>query len=204
MKILLPLVCIFVAGCTVSLYSQEEFSLKSKTKGFSIGAHAAYLSYTASSLLFEPNTGVGYGGYIQYGFTHQIAVAINVQHYKMDPKTIELLNAPYPYNEIDLIGKYIFGSTNSQLRPFLSLGENYARQVEEFLGSQQEDIKAVYSGLSTCGGAGIYFYLSPELTVDLSGLYHIGSFGVVQNGVSFNDKYDYSAFKFMGGFSYHF
>ena len=204
MKILISLICVFSISCTNRIFSQELVSVKSITKGFSIGGHAAYLSYTASSLLFEPNTGYGYGGYIQYGFTHQIAVAIEVQHYMMDPKTIELLESPYSYTEIELIGKYIFGSTNSALRPYLAAGGNYTTQQEKFLDPNQNEIDATYSGFPVCGGAGINFFLTPHFTFDLSGFYNIGTFGVTQNGTKFDTTYDFTAFKFLGGFSYHF
>jgi len=205
MKILISLFFVFLSGYSHRIFSQEIVAINSMTKGFSIGGHAAYLSYTASSLQFEPHTGVGYGGYIQYGFTHQLAVAINVQHYKMDPKTTELIESPYPYTEIDLIGKYIFGSTNSKLRPFLSLGGNYSTQEEMFYDPNTGgEIDAIYSGFTACGGAGLNIFLTPNLTFDLSGLYHLGAYGVTQNEIHYETTYDFTAFKFLGGFSYHF
>ncbi|HZV71121.1 MAG TPA: hypothetical protein VFG10_16315 [Saprospiraceae bacterium] len=204
MKILISLFFVFLSGYTNRVFSQEIVAVRSITKGFSIGGHAAYLSYTASSLQFEPHTGVGYGGYIQYGFNHQLAVALSVQHYKMDPKTTELIESPYPYTELDLIGKYIFGSTNSRLRPFVSLGGNYSTQEEMFYGPNLEVIDATYSGFTACGGAGMNFFLTPNLTFDVSGLYHLGAYGVSQNGVQYENTYDFTAFKFLGGFSYHF
>ncbi|MBK9981746.1 MAG: hypothetical protein IPP15_04875 [Saprospiraceae bacterium] len=207
MKILISLLFVFLSGYSNFVFSQETIGVKSSTKGFSIGGHGAYLSYTASSLQFEPHTGYGFGGYLQYGFTHQIAVALNVQHYWMDPKTTELIKSPYPYTEIDLIGKYIFGSTNSPVRPFLSLGGNYSTQEEMFYDISDPNLKkidATYSGFTACGGAGINFFLTPRFTIDLSGLYHLGAFGVTQNGTHYDATYDFTAFKFLGGFSYHF
>ncbi|MFZ1677617.1 MAG: hypothetical protein WBP41_01465 [Saprospiraceae bacterium] len=207
MKILISLFFVFLFGYTNHMFSQETLSGKSITKGFSIGVHGAYLSYTASSLQFEPHTGYGFGGYIQYGFTHQLAVALSVQHYMMDPKTTDLIKSPYPYTEFDLIGKYIFGSTNSPLRPFLALGGNYSTQEEMFYDINDPNLKkidAIYSGFTACGGAGINFFLTPQLTIDLTGMYHLGAFGVTQNDVHFDRTYDFTAFKFLGGFSYHF
>ncbi len=207
MKILSSLFLVFLCGYTNRMFSQETIGVKSITKGFSIGVHGAYLSYTASGHQFEPHTGYGIGGYIQYGFTHQIAAALNVQHYWMDPKTTDLIVRPYPYTEFDLIGKYIFGSTNSPIRPFLSLGGNYTTQEEKFYDINDPDLReidATYSGFTACGGAGINFFLTPNLTIDLSGLYHLGAFGETLNGFHHEITYDFTAFKFLGGFSYHF
>ncbi|MBC7883898.1 MAG: outer membrane beta-barrel protein, partial [Saprospiraceae bacterium] len=175
-----------------------------KTKGFSAGVHAGYLSYTANNLLFEANTGFGFGGFVQYGFSHQLALSLGIQHYYMDPKTIALLNSPYPYTEFDITAKYIFGSTNSVVRPFLALGGNYTTQDEFFEDDIEGLIEATYSGFSGCGGAGVAFFLTNQLSLDISAYYHIGSFGVIQNRIKYDVTYDFTAYKGLAGISYHF
>ncbi|MGB3080810.1 MAG: outer membrane beta-barrel protein, partial [Saprospiraceae bacterium] len=174
MKIILSLLLIFSCICIGNLSSQEVIAIHSKTKGFSFGIHGSYLDYTAKSLHYEAQTGPGFGGFVQYGFSHQWAVSLAVQHYFMDPKTIDLLNSPYPYTEFDLTGKYIFGSSNSVVRPFLALGGNYTTQDESFYDATGFFVlETTYSGFSGCGGAGVAIFLTNQLSIDISAYYHV-------------------------------
>jgi len=211
MKHLYPILFLLLIGC-VNVSAQDVFSMQSKTKGFSAGVHLGLVSYANDILHAEPEGGAGFGLELQYGFSHQFAVALAFQNFAVATKSLEngsyntSIESPYPYTEIDLIGKYIFGSTNSKLRPNLSLGLNYTRSKETwYYPDFFATIVETYSGYGFCGGGGLRYFLNTQMSLDFSFLVTSGDFTTsLANGTEFDFEHWYLSYKGMVGFMYHF
>jgi hypothetical protein len=200
---------------TQSVFSQEQITLASKTKGFSAGVHAAYISHENNAFHAEPEYALGYGIIAQYCFNHKIAVAISYQHYSIEPKSPNSIVDHYPLFEYDIIGKYIFGSSASKLRPNLQAGFNFTNTEEGFYYAQLDGYIDVYTTEEYYGtlflvGGGLSYYLTPEVSADLSFIIHAGQFTKAYLTTNYTDteKIDIESdiFNLNGllGIQYHF
>lgn len=207
MKIYRSLLLIMLVFGVQKLISQDIIEMRSQTIGFSGGIHVAYLSYTQDYLHEEAQDGIGFGAQIQYGFNHQFAASLAYQFYSLNSGSTPILNSPYPFSEVDLLGKYIFGSTTTPLRPYISLGLNYSRSKQDFYNQQNnfEYTSATYSGITFCGGGGLSYFFSPEWSVDASFLFHTGSFSTIyENRVLIDDSLKFTSIRGTAGVVYHF
>ncbi len=197
---------------STTLFAQGSIEQQSTTKGVSASLNAGYISYTADGIHLETETGPGFGAQIQYGFSHKFAVAVSYQHFSIATQSEENfdtpynIDSPYPYNEIDIVGKFIFGSTDSKLRPNLSIGFNFTRSKETYYDPLFDFTSLqTYSGYSICGGGGIRYFLNTNMSLDLSVLYHSGTFTTtLYNGQDIDFTHDFLSFKGLLGFAYHF
>ncbi len=199
----LLLTCLLITGM---LYGQGSISIASQTKGFSAGVRGGYLSYTNNDVHPFTDDGIGYGIQLQYGFSHKFMAAFAFQHFDVTSRTENNTMSPYPYDEYDLTGKFIFGSTNSKWRPYLSVGVNYTQTKESFyyINFNLNTLEK-YSGSSFCFGGGVSYFINSQLSIDLAGLYHSGAFTtIVINGDDISDSFAYSSVTGMLGLFYHF
>jgi len=158
--------------------------LASRTKGFSAGAHVAYISHENDAFHHAAEYGFGYGVIAQYGFNHKIAVAIAYQHYTLDSKEINSIVNPYQLFEYDIMGKYIFGSSTLKLRPYVQAGFNFTNTEEGFYYPQLGQFQDVYTteeyyGILFLAGAGLSYYITPDFSIDLNFIMHVGQYNKV-------------------------
>lgn len=200
------LIGLMILGFCSALSGQDVIEMNSTSKGLSAGVHLGFLSYTDDKIHAETEGGVGFGAEVQYGFTHQIAVALAFQQYAVTSQSINNIDSPYPYTEIELLGKYIFGSSNQKFRPNLTLGLNYTKSKESFYDPNTNFYSLeTYSGLSICGGGGLRYFLSPHMSVDLSLLFNWGDYTTTLiNGQEYDFVHSYFSWKSLFGFAYHF
>jgi len=211
MKILYQLVSLIIV-CSANLSGQDVIEMQSKTKGLSAGIHVGFISYTDDKIHTETEAGLGYGAQIQYGFSHQFAVALSFQHFAITTQSYPNtdipynIDSPYPYTEADLIGKYIFGSTNSKLRPNISLGFNYTKSKETYYNPVFNYTSLeTYSGFGFCGGGGLAYFLNTQMSLDLSLIFHSGDFTTTLiNGQELDFAHSYFNVEGLVGFNYHF
>ncbi len=207
MKYILPLALFISFLSTSKLIAQEVISMKSKTIGISAGAAVGSLSFRDD--IAHPDgaeEGIGIGGHIQYGFSHKFSAAIAVQNYFVHAGSSNAADKTYPYMEADVTAIFTFGSTNTQLRPMLAAGATYTRMKETYFNFQtgfyQDEI---YSGIGFVGGAGLSYFIKPELSVDLLLQIHSGYFSkTLIDQVQFNVQHSYYTFNGLLGVSYHF
>ncbi|MBC7883900.1 MAG: outer membrane beta-barrel protein [Saprospiraceae bacterium] len=164
-----------------SLTGQEQITMASISKGISAGVHLAYISHENDSYHPEAETGLGYGIIAQYGINHSIAVAFSYQHYSIESKSGNTLVKRYPLFEYDFIGKYIFGSSTSQLRPYLQAGFNFTNTEEGYYYPELGTFLDVYTteeyyAKSFLAGAGLSYYFTPHISADLNLIVHAGQF----------------------------
>jgi opacity protein-like surface antigen len=188
------------------LNGQDNITIASQTKGFSGGVRLGYLSYTNDDVHPFTEGGIGYGAQLQYGFSHPISIAFSYQHFGVTSRTDNNTLSPYPYDEFDLIGKYIFGSTASQWRPYLSLGLNYTRTKESFYyANVNVETLEKYSGSSFCVGGGVSYFINSKWSLDLAGLFHTGAFTTILiDGDQLDESFSFSSFTGLVGIFYHF
>jgi len=211
MRIALTLTLMLIFASSVSLISQEAIAMRSKTKGFSVNANAAYLAYTGEEQLLHPNPqyGFGVGGQIQYGITHQIALAVGYQAYKIKTDN-EYVIDPYSYTEIDLLFKYTLGSTSSPFRSNLIGLVNFVNTEQSFYDAQFNDYyETFFSGISFGGGAGIAYFFAPQISAELSLFYQFTQLTEQEQSSIFGDfTYDIDiplrSYKGLLGLAYHF
>ncbi|HEX5113549.1 MAG TPA: outer membrane beta-barrel protein [Saprospiraceae bacterium] len=216
MKYALTLIALIL---TPSLFGQEQLTLASRTKGFSAGIHAAYISHENDSYHYEAEYGFGYGFIAQYGFNHKMALALAYQHYSVDSKASNSNVNPYQLFEYDIIGKYTFGSSTSKLRPNLNAGFSFTNTEEGFYYEQFPINNPVYFNVFTTeeyygilflAGAGLSYYVTPEISLNASFLMHVGQFTKVYLTTNYTDteKIDIESdiFNLNGqlGVQYHF
>lgn len=206
MKLITLFVLIGLFTISSNLSAQQVIEMKSKTNGFSAGVHVGYLSYQDDQIHPSTDNGLGYGAHIQYGFNHKFAIDLAFQHYAVKSKSSNNINSPYPYTELDCTARFSFGSTNTQLRPFLLAGVNYTRSQELF-----EDpftffqSLETYSGYGFAGGFGVSYFVQPEISIDITLLVHSGSYvNTTINGADFQFDHSYLSYIGLGGISYHF
>jgi len=191
---------------------QDVVAIQSKTKGLSAGVHLGFVSYTNDNLHLETEGGTGYGAQLQYGFNHQIAAAFAFQHYSISTKSLDNgstaynIDSPYPYTEIELIGKYIFGSTNSKLRPNIALGLNFTRSKETYYNPNFNFVSnETYSGYGICGGGGLRYFLNTQMSIDFTLMVSSGNFTTnLVNGQEVDFEHWFLTYKGLFGFMYHF
>lgn len=200
------LIGLIILGFYSTASGQDVIQMNSTTEGLSAGVHLGLLSYTDDKIHAETEGGVGFGAEVQYGFTHQIAASLAFQHYSVTPKSINSTDTKYPYTEIELLGKYIFGSSDQKLRPNLTLGINYTKSKENFYDPQFNFASLqTYSGLSLCGGGGLRYFLSSQMSIDLALLFNWGDYTTTLiNGQEVDVEHSYFSWKTLLGFSYHF
>jgi len=187
----------------------------SKSKGFAVGVHAAYISHENDLYHTEPEYGVGYGLGIQYGIDHNIAVAISYQHYSIEAKSGNSLVKRYPLFEYDILGKYIFGSSTSRFRPSVLAGFNFTNTEEGYHYDQLGNFTDVYTteeyyGKTFLAGAGLSYYFNPNISADLNVKVHVGKFTKVYLTSNYTPteegEISTDVFNLNGqlGFQYHF
>lgn len=219
MKTQLTLLILFCLFFSSLLNGQDQIMLASKTKGFAAGANFAYVSYENDGIHAYTESGVGYGVIGQYGINHKIAVALSYQHYFILPKSSNSAlsdgKTHYPLNEVDITGKYIFGSTTSNLRPYVQAGFNFTNTEEGFYYPQLGGYTDVYSteeyyGKSIVLGAGLSYFFNSNVSADLSLLVHTGQFTTGYLTTNYTDTEKFSVeddfFNVNGllGLQYHF
>jgi len=181
MKKLPSIFLLFFFLITFSLRGQDQISMASKSKGFSGGVHAAYISHENDLYHPEAESGLGYGIKVEYGIDHHIAVAISYQHYSIESKSSNSLVLRYPLFEYDIIGKYIFGSSTSRFRPSVQAGFNFTNTEEGYhyiqLGSYTDvNTTEEYYGKTFLAGAGLSYYFTPNISGDFNFIVHTGQF----------------------------
>ncbi len=181
MKSLHHIFLIIFCLVSFSIIAQDELSLASISKGFSAGAHAAYISHE-NNLIHGAEYGYGFGVRVQYGINHNIAVAVSYQNYFIKPQRVysSLLDR-YQLFEYDVIGEYIFGTSISRLRPNLQAGFNLTATDESYLfeeldGHQNVGTTDEFSGITILAGGGLSYYCNPKLSVNLTLMMHTGQF----------------------------
>ena len=201
----------YLVGLMLLVYSynvsgQEIVEMNSTTKGLSAGVHLGFLSYTDDKIHAATEGGVGFGAEVQYGFTYQIAAALAFQHYSVTSQSLASTDTKYPYTEIELLGKYIFGSSNHKFRPNLTLGVNYTKSKESYYYPNTNFYSLeTYSGLSLCAGGGLRYFFNPHMSVDLSMLFNWGDYTTTLiNGQEVDFPHSYFSWKTLIGFMYHF
>ena len=181
MKNLQPIFLLIFFAFSFALTAQDEISILSKSKGLSLGAHAAYISHENDLYHAVPEYGLGYGIRAQYGINHNIAVAISYQHYSVQSKSGNSLVVRYPLFEYDIIGKYIFGSSTSRLRPSVQAGFNFTNTEEGYYYEELGGYTDVYTteeyyGKTFLAGAGLSYYFTPKISGDINFIVHTGQF----------------------------
>lgn len=209
MKSILILSMLFCLVAPFQLFSQAVIELKSNTSGLAAGVQFGYMSYEDDQIHASSENGFGYGGHLQYGFNNKFGVDLSYMHYEVKSNSINNLNSPYPYTAIDLTARFFFGSTSTPIRPFLSAGVNYTRSQELF---EFQDVNGfffesneIYSGYGFAGGFGIYFFITPDVSIDLSVVADSGAYiNTTVNGQDFQFDHRYLSYIGQGGVSYHF
>lgn len=181
--------------------------MQSKTDGISLGAVVGFLSFRDD--VAHPKgaeSGPGFGGHIKYGFNHKFSGSLAVQNYIVSAKSENKADQTYPYLEVDVNAIFNFGSTNSRLRPMLSVGGTYTKMSESYFNFTLGQIDdEVYSGIGFVGGAGLSYFMKPELSVDLTFQIHSGAFSkTLVNRQLVNVQHSYYTFNGLLGISYHF
>ncbi|MEP6646418.1 MAG: outer membrane beta-barrel protein [Saprospiraceae bacterium] len=207
MKKFTALLFSLIAGFFTTISAQEVISMRSQTMGISVGAAGGYLSFrddVAHPLGAE--SGPGFGGHIQYGFSHRFSGVFAVQNYFVTAKSENKADNSYPYLEADLSAMFNFGSTNSQLRPMLAVGGTFTKVSESYYNFSTGEIQdEVYSGIGFVGGAGLSYFIKPELSVDLNFQIHSGAFSkTLVDRSPINVQHSYYTFNGLLGLSYHF
>lgn len=207
MKSYITFLLLLACGWLTNISAQEVISMQSKTTGVSIGAAAGFLSF--SDNIVHPDgaeTGFGFGGHIQYGFSHKFAAVLAVQNYSVTAKSINAADNSYPYLEVDGSVAFTFGSTNTQLRPMISVGGTYTKMSESYYNFDTGNIQdEVYSGIGFVGSAGLNYFIKPELSVDLSFQIHSGAFSkTLVDRFPVNFQHSYYTINGLLGISYHF
>jgi len=200
------LIGLMILGLCDAISGQGVIEMNSTTKGLSAGVHLGFLSYTDDKIHAETEGGVGFGAEVQYGFTHQIAVALAFQHYSVTSQSLYNIDSPYPYTEIEVLGKYIFGSSNHKFRPNLTLGINYTKSKESFYNPNNNFYSLeTYSGVSLCGGGGVHYFLNPNMSIDFAMLFNWGDYTTTLiNGQDYDFDHSFFSWKTLFGFAYHF
>lgn len=181
MKFAFTLFCFSCLLFTHSIFSQEQLTLASKTKGFSLGVHTAYISHENDQFNTEAEYAFGYGFIAQYGFNHKIAIAFSYQHYSIHPKSTNAIVDPYQLFEYDITGKYTFGASTSKWRPHVQAGFNFTNTEEGFYYPQLGSYTDVYTteeyyGMLFLIGGGMSYYFTPDISASLSLIMHAGQF----------------------------
>ncbi|MFZ1677618.1 MAG: hypothetical protein WAT91_10110, partial [Saprospiraceae bacterium] len=115
MKSYITFLLLLACSWLTTISAQEVISMQSNTTGVSIGAAAGFLSF--SDDVAHPDgaeTGFGFGGRIQYGFSHKFAAALAVQNYFVTAISDNAESDIYPYLEVDGSVIFTFGSTNTK------------------------------------------------------------------------------------------
>ncbi|MFZ1676261.1 MAG: hypothetical protein WAT91_03255, partial [Saprospiraceae bacterium] len=112
----------------------------------------------------------------------------------------------YPYLEVDGSVIFNFGSTNTKLRPMISVGGTYTKMSESYYNFTTGNIQdEVYSGIGFVGGAGLSYFINTKLSVDLLFQIHSGAFSkTLVNRLPLNVQHSYFTFNGLLGISYHF
>jgi opacity protein-like surface antigen len=147
----------------------DEPVLASKTAGFNLGL---FLNGSAAQVedADEADSGAGISLHAGYGFTPSVSVFARLSAASIQAEGFA--EDQYALAHFDLGLRYSFGSTASQLRPFLS-GAVSGRAASFDLGSEGTlDVR----GSGFTGGGGLEYFVRPNLAIEGGLSFSFGEF----------------------------
>lgn len=200
-----------VSLCVVNLaISQDEYSVQSKTKGFSLAADVGLLSWTSTKLEFEGESGFCYGLQAALGLNHQWTIYAQAHFASIVPAFEE--NDNYPLFDGNFGVRYFFGSTSTKWRPSIGAHLNYTNVTTPVVFYQTGDIYEMdYDGFGAGGSAALNYYLTDQLSLlamfqvnfgNSSSIY-LKDFNTFEE-FKIDEDYKFSSWRFGIGLSYNF
>lgn len=170
---------------------------RSTTQGFHLG-----LALNGSSIQItddqaegdiEAESGSGINLTAGYGFTPQFGILLSVAGARMD-------DAGYGLGQADIAGRFSFANPSRAFVPYLEFGFAGLSLQDDLEG---EDLE--FQGTGFTGAAGLKYFFSPKLALDLNLRYTAGEFDTFKLGgesVSNDDGVEVSTARFNIGVSW--
>ena len=167
-------------GAASGVSAQE----RSSTRGVLLGAH---LSATALQLdedgAGDAERGGGLGITLGYGFTDRFSLLLRLAganiSYAGDA------DGSYGLGDVDLGGRYSFGSTAAALRPYAELGVSATAVTDTFEG---EDV--TFSGGGVFVGGGLEYFFTRKVALDAGLVLGKGKFTTVDVSGTTSDDFE--------------
>lgn len=206
MKTLLGL-CI---GLSVALTGFAQ-DFKSNTNGFSLSASGSYASWSSESAFMgtlddsEP-TGLGLSLKAAYGFNQNIEAFLAYSTWGFQQ---EFDWDAYRKSILYVGGRFNFGATLRQFRPFLEAGLVWnSLTIDPITFDLVNLFKLEANGLGGAFGGGVHFFIIPNLSATAHGRYAFGNFSEIllsSNSVTgLNENVDYGVLAIDLGLTYFF
>lgn len=186
--------------------------IKSSTQGFSVNLNGAYGTWDSESLFLrdlanlEP-TGLGVSVKAGYGINQNIEVLLGISSVGFQS---EFEWNSYSLTNVQIGGRYNFGATLRQFRPFLeaAISLNSLNVDPITVGGGTELFELESSGVGGSAGGGLHFFILPQLSANANGRIMFGGFsstslsGTEMN--NFDEKLDFTITTIHIGLTYFF
>jgi hypothetical protein len=198
-RVLAASVCIAAA---TPAFAQDE--LKSHTRGFVLGGH-----FNSSAVQVDEEgsggaeQGVGGGVNLGYGVSEHVTVFLRGDFANIDYENGDI--GSYVLGNVDLGGRYTFGSYLAALRPYAELGFT-GSSIHDQVDQDGETLDVTLMGGAIMLGGGLEYFLTEHVAVDGGLILGKGRFTTANvEGETFDiDEFDYTSTRLNVGVNFHF
>jgi opacity protein-like surface antigen len=172
---------------------------RSSTKGlhFGLALNGSSIQLTGDELEsdIEPESGSGINLTAGYGFNPQLGILLSVAGASIDDS-----GDGYALGQADIAGRFSFANPSRAFVPYVELGFAGLSLQDDLEGENLE-----FQGAGFSGAAGLNYFFSPKLALDLNLRYTMGEFNTFKLGgqsVSNDDGVELSTARFNVGVSW--
>lgn len=168
-------------GATTGASAQDRSSTRGLLLGLHLGAAAVQLDEEGAG---GAENGGGLGLTLGYGFTDHFALLLRADGASINYED-DVEEGSYGLGNVDLGGRYSFGSAAAALRPYAELGVSATALVDEI-----EDEEITFSGGAVFLGGGLEYFFSRRVALDAGLVIGKGKLTTVEFGGTSTDDFE--------------